>query len=276
MIFNFERKRSIKHGVNDRTTEIRSKSLFKRTTLGKGHTVKEVFAKDFKYEARKGPEVRLAVKKYKYIDSATRAYKNYKRCREAGLPVPVTFGLDWKNMHTVYLTDLTMGGRFNVESKNNKIYSQAEIESITNISELAQTIAQISVHAAASRLNPLEDAFFFRFPKDGGSVPLDIIVGDYDNIHSLGDNSQSPQNLADAITLAQVILHTLKHWLLRRSGQYYISLDSTALKNTSLNEQFEELSAAVYKLLPEYDSVVGKSDKKPAAKHKDGVLYTPF
>lgn len=133
------------------------------------------------------------------------AFESYRIARELHLPTLPTFRFD-ERKNILIMTDWSEGGLYCVaEGHENDfpVEGVKPIAEITNIESLLDVLFSAAIRAAKHRCVVASDTYFFRFPKTGGSVPVDVILGDMGGLFTSQSENPEPmilveENLIDA------------------------------------------------------------------------------
>lgn len=253
-------ERNIRHGPYGRHTIATANNEKHSRILGKGWTVREgVWAEHYKFgHCAKRENIlherTFAEKRYASERLLRRVLSKYLYCRDAGLPVAVTLGVDENDPGTVIASDLSCGGKFLVESANirqNDVSTNVRIGRIVGLSSLAKRIARTGALAAAKGIHLTGDAVFFRLPAVGGIVSIDFAIGDFDNPHfAVNDEDiSSTRGLENAWRILNVFLAWVRGWPTERmpnAASHVLKLE--AILASSMKKEFPKAFALAEKL----------------------------
>lgn len=213
-------ERNIAHGPYQRKTLASVDTTKPKRKLGSGWTISggvKTESYSFSHRIREKDithERTFAAKKYHSEKMARESYRRYIFCREAGLPVPLTLGVDENDPRLLIASDLTCGGKFVVESANihvSTIPPDPHISEIVRLSALAKEIARAGAAAAAKGIRLTGDTALFRIPSIGGRVSIDFAIGDFDNDYLMVNGADRSQPLG--LRNAEVILDAFVRWV---------------------------------------------------------------
>ncbi|MEN9561233.1 MAG: hypothetical protein RIQ56_506 [Candidatus Parcubacteria bacterium] len=178
-------QRRAQEGVAERPGGGRNRSAVKLgetgATLGQGYTAAEPVVVQRVEHVATGKEREFAVKRYLNEREAELSLSNYARSKDAGLPVVPTLR-KLEGEPVLLISDLTEKGRKVVESSTNRPIADSapvRLGSISNLSELYDSLKQVAHKAALAGIRVPADAYFFLFTS-GDASPVECVLGDFD------------------------------------------------------------------------------------------------
>lgn len=234
----------MRHGVNDRTSVIVPIEGARELGRGRGIGKEAVIARSFSPDVESSKTLEFAVKTHPSAEMAQHDKQMYERCRVAGLPVAITFGIDEEDPRITYSTDLSLGGMYAVESSTNDKYNPQEIKNISNIKELAHEIVWSAIFAAAANANLIHrDVVFFQFVP-GGQTAVHIVFNDFQ--HIIDDNYTTiTTRESRAQRNTRTLLNAVDGWLFRRNTSNRVRLTNAISREVEriLDQAFMSFSA---------------------------------
>jgi hypothetical protein len=127
----------------------------------------------------------LVAKTFHSSKGAERAFDAYCKVKAAGLKVPPTYRIDREN-NKIYMTNYNRGGNVALSATcKNTQANGLIISEISNLDNLILDLEKQCVLAAEKDIRLPVDSFFFLTPRNGGSVEMDYVFGDFDRFFYL-------------------------------------------------------------------------------------------